>query len=242
MKSRQIARRHFLALPLSLVPLGMARAATPNKPAKRSASGLNLTPRKSDLSLNVRDFGAKGDGATKDTAAMQQAIDRCWVLGGGEVVVPAGNFLTGALALRSHTILLRLEKDANIVGSPDLADYPVTEVRWEGKWIGGHLGLIYALEANHTGVGWDPGKIIASQKVGGRPTPQSFSLRRPAVTEPIGCSTDVRFEDFATEQQGVMWCPACHQLRERAQQEPDQSQQHRESRRNRNRIVQALPQ
>src|SRR5580693_10719555 len=157
MESNQIARRHFLGLPLSLAPLAMVRAATTDKPAKHSASATNPAPQKINLTLNVRDFGAKGDGAAKDTAAMQQAIDRCWVLGGGEVVVPAGSYLTGALALRSHTIL-RLEKDANIIGSPDLADYPVSQVRWEGKWIQGHLGLIYALEANHTGV-VGPGKI-----------------------------------------------------------------------------------
>jgi ribosomal 30S subunit maturation factor RimM len=52
----------------------------------------------------------------------------------GEVLVPAGNYLTGAIALRSNT-LLRMEQDATIMGTPDLADYPVTEVRWEGKWI-----------------------------------------------------------------------------------------------------------
>ena len=154
------------------------------------------------LVLNVRDFGAKGDGVAKDTAALQQAIDRCCVLGGGEVMVPAGNYLTGALALRSNTIL-RLDKDANIVGSPDLADYPVSQVRWEGKWIQGHLGLIYAIEANHTGV-VGPGKITGNQKVGGRPNQQN-PLRHPAITEPIGCN-DVRFEDFTTDQQGLMWC------------------------------------
>src|SRR5580658_5357637 len=105
MESIQIARRHFLTLPLSFVPLGVARAATPDKTAKRSASGANPGSAKIDLALDVRDFGAKGDGVTKDTAALQQSIDRCWVLGGGVVVVPAGNYLTGALALRSRTIL-----------------------------------------------------------------------------------------------------------------------------------------
>ena len=194
MKSTRFARRHFLALSSSLVPLAMARAAAASQPKR--------APRKTHLVLNVRDFGAKGDGIAKDTAALQQSIDRCFVLGGGEVVVPAGTYLTGALALRSNTIL-RLEKDANIVGSPDLADYPVSQVRWEGKWIPGHLGLIYALEASHTGV-VGPGKITGNQKVGGRPNQQN-PLRHPAIAEPIGCN-DVRFEDFTTDQQGLMWC------------------------------------
>ena len=184
MKSYQgLARRQFLRLSAALPIFGTAMAKT-------------------SLSLNVREFGATGDGATKDTNALQQAIDRCWVLGGGDVVVPAGNYLSGALALRSHTIL-RLEKDATVVGSPDLADYPVSQVRWEGKWIPGHVGLIYGIEANHTGV-VGPGRIVGSKAVGGRPSRQD-PLRHPAIIEPIGCRS-VRFEDFTTDQQGLMWC------------------------------------
>jgi polygalacturonase len=90
------------------------------------------TRKPSSLRLSVRDFGAKGDGAAKDTSAIQQALDRCSVLGGGEVLVPAGNYLTGAIALRSNT-LLRLEANAVISGTNDFAEYPVTQVRWEGK-------------------------------------------------------------------------------------------------------------
>jgi polygalacturonase len=152
------------------------------------------------LTLNVRDFGATGDGKTKDTAAIQQAIDRCRVLGGGEVFVPPGNYLTGAIALKSNTIL-RLDKDAAILGTPDFADYPVTQVRWEGKWIQGHVGLIYAIDADHIGV-VGPGKIIGNPALGGRPTAEN-PLRHPALIEPIGCN-DIRFEDFSTDYR-LMW-------------------------------------
>src|SRR6266404_2909004 len=106
------------------------------------------TPAASKVTLNIREFGATSDGTTRDTAAIQQAIDRCWVLGGGEVLAPAGNYLTGAIALRSG-VVLRLDKDAVILGSPDFADYPVTQVRWEGKWIQGRIALIYAMDASH---------------------------------------------------------------------------------------------
>ena len=51
------------------------------------------------LMFNVRDFGALGNGQTKDTAAIQQALDRCSVLGGCEVLVPPGDYLTGAAAI-----------------------------------------------------------------------------------------------------------------------------------------------
>lgn len=147
------------------------------------------------LSLNVRDFGAVGDGKTKDTAAIQQAIDRAYVLGGGEVVLPAGDYLTGAVALKSNTTL-HLSKDATILGTADFTDYPVMQVRWEGKWIQGRVGLIYAIEANHIGIN-GPGKIVGNAALGGRPNAQN-PLRHPALIEPIGCN-DVRFEGFATE-------------------------------------------
>lgn len=152
------------------------------------------------LTLNVRDFGATGLGMAKDTAAIQLAIDRCSVLGGGEVFVPAGNYLTGAIALRSNTIL-RLEKDAILTGSPDFADYPVSQVRWEGKWIQGHVALIYARDAAHIGV-VGPGKIIGNAALGGRPNATN-PLRHPALFEPINC-TDIRLEDFSSEYR-LMW-------------------------------------
>ena len=193
-----LARRSFLKGAVQgWLAASAASAFVPGAAAQTSAS----SPAAARLALNVRDFGATGDGATKDTAAIQQALDRCSVLGGGEVLVPPGNYLTGALALRSNTIL-RLSKDAAILGTPDFADYPVTQVRWEGKWISGHVGLIYAISAGHIGV-IGPGKIVGNPALGGRPTAEK-PLRHPALIEPIGCS-DVRFEDFSTEYR-LMWC------------------------------------
>ena len=188
----RLPRRRFLQVSSSIAALGMVRAASPEQADQRPAA-----PK---LSLNVRDFGATGDGATKDTAALQQAIDRCSVLGGGEVLVPAGNYCTGAIALRSNT-LLRLEKDAAIVGTPEFEDYPVTQVRWEGKWIPGRAGLIYAIDASHIGI-VGPGKIVGNPALGGRPTAQS-PLRHPALIEPIGCD-DIRLEGFSTSHR-LMW-------------------------------------
>jgi len=101
--------------------------------------------------LNVRTFGAVGDGMIKDTAAFQKALDACAAANGGEVVVPAGNYLIGSIELKSDTVL-RLEKDAHLIGSPDLDDYPVIKIRWEGHWIDGHRALIFARNAGHFGI------------------------------------------------------------------------------------------
>jgi polygalacturonase len=72
---------------------------------------------------NPRDFGAKGDGKTKDTVALQSSIDACAAQGGGTVRVTKGTYVTAPLVLKSN-VTLRLEKDAKILGSPDHGDYP----------------------------------------------------------------------------------------------------------------------
>ena len=48
---------------------------------------------------SVRDFGAKGDGTTKDTAAIQRAIDAAAKRGGGTVAVPPGRYVSGTIHL-----------------------------------------------------------------------------------------------------------------------------------------------
>jgi polygalacturonase len=78
------------------------------------------------LPFNVRDFGASGDGANKDTVAFQKALDACAISGGGEVVVPAGKYVIGSVQMGDRTIL-RLEKDSVITGSPDTNDYPMMD-------------------------------------------------------------------------------------------------------------------
>jgi hypothetical protein len=146
--------------------------------------------------LNVREapFSAKGDGTTKDTAAIQAALDRCGVLGGGEVLVPAGNYLVGSLQLRSKTTL-RFAEGAVLLGSPEMSEYAVTQVRWEGMWIGGHVALVYAIDAHDVSV-VGPGKILGNEALGGRPT-QAAPLRHPALVEFIRCD-NVYLSGFST--------------------------------------------
>ena len=146
--------------------------------------------------FNVRAYGATGDGTNKDTVAFQKAIDARAADGGGEVIVPAGNYLIGSIELKSHTTL-QLEPDAHLLGSPDLDDYPLMKVRWEGKWIDGHRALIAAQGANDIGI-VGPGKISGNPALGGRQMP-----RRPVIIEPINC-TNVQFEGFSTEHHS-MW-------------------------------------
>jgi hypothetical protein len=144
--------------------------------------------------INVRTCGALGDGKTKDTAAFQKALDKC-ADGGGVLDVPAGNYLIGSILLQSNTTV-RLEKDANLLGSPDVEDYPIDDIRWEGKWVRGHRGLIYAANAQHIAIE-GPGQIAANPNLGGR-----RPMRNPVLIEPVNC-THVRFEGFSTHHHGL---------------------------------------
>ena len=150
--------------------------------------------------MNVKEYGATGDGVTKDTRALQSAIDRCGVFGGGTVVVPEGTFLTGGLELRSG-VTLKLEPGAVLKGSADFADYKVGQVRWEGKWIEGYLGLISARNAQWIAI-IGPGAggtalIQGAHELGGRPTKEQ-PLRHPCLIEAIDCR-DVRLEGFSSD-------------------------------------------
>lgn len=73
--------------------------------------------------LEITAYGARPDGRTLNTAAIQQAIDDCHAAGGGVVACGPGDFLTGSLELKSR-VELRLEAGCRLVASPRLEDYP----------------------------------------------------------------------------------------------------------------------
>jgi polygalacturonase len=81
---------------------------------------------------DARTYGAKADGTTKDTRAIQAAIDDCANAGGGTVKLSGGIFLSAPIVLKSH-VTLDIAKGSALLGSPDHADYPrKTEFRGPG--------------------------------------------------------------------------------------------------------------
>jgi polygalacturonase len=72
-------------------------------------------------------FGAKGDGTTKDTKAIQAAIDSCTAKGGGTVTLSHGIFLSGPIVLKNN-VTLDIAAGTMLLGSPDHADYPELQV------------------------------------------------------------------------------------------------------------------
>ena len=122
--------------------------------------------------VNVRDFGAVGEGTTKDTAAIQKALDK-----GGTVVVPPGTYLSGTLYLRDNTEL-HLEPGATLLASPDPADYNADDYCVQNRvhtcdWASG-AHFITAVEARNvaiTGTGKIDGNRQAFFEIGEWNTP-----------------------------------------------------------------------
>jgi hypothetical protein len=94
---------------------------------------------------NIRDFGAKGDGKTLDTVAVQSAIDACNRDRGGTVLVPAGEFLIGTIELKSN-VTLHLSAQGKLLGSTEREHY----ARGNGIPSGnGNVVLISAANADN---------------------------------------------------------------------------------------------
>jgi len=72
--------------------------------------------------FTAKEFGVKGDGQAKDTAAIQKAIDHCAARGGGTVALEPGVYLSGTLWLRSN-VELHLMAGAKLQGSQSQDDY-----------------------------------------------------------------------------------------------------------------------
>ncbi|TDX02040.1 glycoside hydrolase family 28 protein [Dinghuibacter silviterrae] len=100
---------------------------------------------------NIRDFGAKGDGTSLDTKALQAAIDACTRDLGGTVLVPAGRFVIGTVELKSN-VTLHLAAQATLVGSADGTQYRAAEaipLSGDTTLNDGNVGLIFAVGADN---------------------------------------------------------------------------------------------
>jgi polygalacturonase len=101
---------------------------------------------------DIRTYGAVSDTTQLSTKAIQQAIDACGDNGGGVVLIPAGNYKTGSLFLRSN-VTLNLENGATLYGSTDIGDY--TPVKTDYESLRTHtptIQLIYADKAENVAI------------------------------------------------------------------------------------------
>ncbi len=141
---------------------------------------------------NIVDFGAIGDGKTINTSAIQMAIDKCSANGGGEVIVPNGNFRTGTIFLK-HNVALYLNPAAILSGSTNKEDYAKEE-----------NALIVANEQNNIGV-------YGRGTINGNGDDPAFFSKDPANGLPnrpnlfgIDKCTHVKLKEF-TVKNGARW-------------------------------------
>lgn len=148
--------------------------------------------------FDVCQYGAVGDGVSKDTKAIRAAIDDAARQGGGTILFPPGRYLTGTLDLYDH-ITLHLQAGATILGSKDLADYPkrIPAFRsYTDNYV--QYALIYAEKA--TNISIEGRGTIDGQ--GGEFVTREY-LIRPYVIRMVECS-NVTVEDV-TLRNSPMW-------------------------------------
>jgi unsaturated rhamnogalacturonyl hydrolase len=102
-----------------------------------------------DRDFPITQFGA-GPGADC-TEAIAAAIAACTAAGGGRVVVPPGEWLTGAVHLKSN-VNLHVSEGATLRWTFDLAKYPVVFTRWEGVECMNYSPFIYAWEQENIAI------------------------------------------------------------------------------------------
>ena len=105
----------------------------------------------SSVDFNVRDYGARGEGATLDRDAIQSAIDACNAAGGGAVRVPAGTYLTGSLQVKSG-VCLHLEAGARLLSNERPEDFRELCKTPYGNLPGQIQALLWADKAENVSV------------------------------------------------------------------------------------------
>jgi len=129
---------------LAVSPL--SRAAAPEWQTVPGILARIVAPQFPARDFDITKFGAVGDGQTDCTAAITKAIDACAEAGGGRVVVPAGEFLTGAIHLKSNVDLHLAATNSILKFSTDPKNYlPAVFTRFEGIECWNYSPLIFAV-------------------------------------------------------------------------------------------------
>ncbi len=102
--------------------------------------------------FSILKYGAKAGGKIECRDAINNAVAACSKAGGGRVVVPAGEWLTGAIRLRSN-VNLYVSKGATLKFSTNPKSYlPIVHTRWEGMELMHLSPLVYAYEETNIAI------------------------------------------------------------------------------------------
>lgn len=102
--------------------------------------------------FSIADYGAVAGGEMSNTEAIARAIEACNKAGGGRVVVPAGEWLTGPIHLLSN-VNLHLAEGATLRFTDNPSDYlPAVMTSWEGMECYNYSPLVYAFECENIAI------------------------------------------------------------------------------------------
>lgn len=111
-----------------------------------------VVPNFPNKTLRINDLGAKTGEQNDSTQIIAQGIDSLSKQGGGKLIVPAGEYYTGPIHLKSN-INLHLEKDAVLHFYSEPERYkPSVFTRWEGMELMGYSPLIYAYKQTNIAI------------------------------------------------------------------------------------------
>ncbi|HEX7981957.1 MAG TPA: glycosyl hydrolase family 28-related protein, partial [Duganella sp.] len=99
---------------------------------------------------NAGSYGAKGDGVTLNTKAIQAAIDAA-AKDGGTVVLSPGTYLSGSLFVKTG-VTLQVNKGVTILGSQRIEDYPVMPTRIAGIEMSWPAALVNVYEQKNAAI------------------------------------------------------------------------------------------
>ncbi len=146
-------RGSFLLFNLLLATLGADRPTT--VPVAWNADAILArikAPTFPDRQFLITNYGAVAGRERDASEAIGKAIDECNAAGGGHVVIPAGEYLTGPIHLKSN-VDLHLESGATLLFKTDPKAYlPVVLTRYEGQEFYSYSPLIYALDQENISV------------------------------------------------------------------------------------------
>ncbi len=144
-------RQLFSLILLSAISL-FAKADNWNDALYKQIESRIVAPTFKAKEYKVTKYGASPKTtAEKNQKAINKAIEKCSKAGGGKVVIPAGEYLTGAIRLESN-VNLELQKGAKIVFAFQPELYPNVVTRWEGLDCINYSPCIYAYKAQNIAV------------------------------------------------------------------------------------------
>ena len=161
--------------------------------------------------IDITRAGARAVPGKDNAAAIQKAIDKLSSLGGGTVTVPAGEFLTGPIELKSG-VELHLEMGAKLLGIADIDAYEKAHWVSPSGWKSPHSALIYANNQENIaitglctidGQGGDPAFNVGKADPGGRPMIILFRECRNVVVKDVRLENSAHWVEYYTDCEGV---------------------------------------